>query len=239
MALAVIIGVALTAGTTSETGPGGAASTKAPSPAPSPAPEVACGAERPEEADPQTYASPPPMTIDKKTDLSAVVTTSCGDIVIDLLEKESPKSVNNFVFLAEEGFYDGLTFHRIEQNSVIQGGSPDGTARGDAGYTIPDEFPKNPKGYVFGTVAMANEGPGSASSQFFIVVHDPDPKKGYEPAGYRPDYSIFGKVDPDDTTSTKTLEEIATLRTKLGDDPVTATTPVSNIYIESVEIEES
>lgn len=231
-----MIGVGLFAGGASDTGPGEVSDN--PSSAPSPPPEVACDGARPEPADPQTYPSAPPMTLDEGVDLSAIITTSCGAITLDLLEKESPQTVNNFVFLAEEGFYDGLTFHRIEQGSVIQGGDPDGDGRGGAGYTIPDEFPKDPKGYVFGTTAMANEGPGTASSQFFIVVHDPEPENGYEPAGYRPDYSIFGKIDPTDAASTETLEAIAKQQTKLGDDPVTATTPVSTVYIESVEIED-
>jgi cyclophilin family peptidyl-prolyl cis-trans isomerase len=263
VALAAVAGVGLFAGTSSPTGPGGAVESDAPAPEGSAPADVACDGERPPKADSQTYENPPPMSLQDGVDYRAVITTSCGAIELDLLEEESPQTVNNFVFLAEEGFYDGLTFHRVEQNSVIQGGDPEGTGRGGAGYTIPDELPKDPKGYLFGTIAMANEGPDTGSSQFFIVVHDPDPDpeeifeaceatddvcgerqraaekdaRVDEPAGYRPNYSIFGRIDPDDE-SAATLIEISSLQTKLGDDPVTATTPVSTVYIESVEIQE-
>ena len=227
--------------------------------------EVACGADRPPPADPPTYDAPPAFKLDKKVDYSALIKTSCGDVALDLLEDEAPRTVNNFVFLAREDFYDGLTFHRIEQNSIIHGGDPEGTGRGGPGYTIPDELPKSPDEYVFGTVGMANEGPGTAGSQFFVVVHDPDPDaqvvfeactaseqvcrerrreaekdaRQDEAAGYRPDYAIFGRVDPKDETSVTTLTEIATLETKIADDPVTATQPVSPVYIESVNILET
>ncbi len=260
VALAVITGLAfLGTGDDSEEGPG--ATTESPSPQP----EVACGGARPSPAEPATYDRPPPMELAPDVDYGALLTTSCGDIAFDLLEEDSPRTVNNFVFLAREGFYDGLTFHRVEQNSIIQGGDPEGTGRGGPGYAIPDEFPQNPDEYVFGTVAMANEGPGTAGSQFFIVVHDPDPDpeeifaactaseevclerkreaerdaREDEPAGYRPDYAIFGRVDPSDETSVTTLGEIAKLETKVGNDPATATQTVSTVYIESVEILES
>ena len=207
------------------------------SPSPQPTkPRVACDGERPPPADPRTYDQPPPMTLERGIDYQAVIATSCGLLTMDLLEDDAPQTVNNFVFLAEDGFYDGLTFHRVERNSIIQGGDPEGTGSGGPGYTIPDEFPSSPKRYVFGTVAMANEGPGTAGSQFFIVVHDDDPEEGYEPAGYRPDYAIFGKVDPKDEESVETLLDISKVETKIADDPVTATQPIAPIYIESVEI---
>ena len=228
-------------------------------------PHVACNGEQPPPADPPTYDRPPPMRLRRGADYRAIITTSCGRVEMDLLEDQAPQTVNNFVFLAEDGFYDGLTFHRVERNSVIQGGDPEGTGRGGPGYTIPDEFPNSPKQYVFGTVAMANEGPGTAGSQFFIVVHDPDPDpeevfelctaseevclerrreaakdaRVDEPAGYRPDYAIFGRVDPKDENSVTTLGEIATLETKIGNDPATATQPVADVYIESIEIFET
>lgn len=262
--LLVVVLVALVVGVAAASSdPGSKEGSGAPSPEPTPPPKVACNAERPEPAEPKTYERRPPMTLDRNTDYRAVITTSCGVIEMDLLEQESPQTVNNFVFLANDGFYDGLTFHRIEQNAVIQGGDPTETGRGGAGYTIPDEFPNSPDVYVYGTAAMANEGPGTASSQFFIVVHDPapDPQEVFEtctaadevcrerrraaikdarvdePAGYRPNYSIFAEVDLEDEQSARTLEKIAKQETKLADDPATATTPVSKVYIESVEIE--
>ena len=230
---------------------------------PTPPPTVACDGERPESVETKTYKRPPPMTLDRQADYRAIIATSCGTIDLDLLERESPQTVNNFVFLAREGFYEGLTFHRIEQNAVVQGGDPTETGRGGAGYTIPDEFPNDPDVYVYGTVGMANQGPRTASSQFFIIVHDPDPDpeeifeactasetvclerrraaekdaRVDEPAGYRPNYTVFGEVDLEDASSAETLEKIAKQETKLGDDPAIATSPVSEIYIESVEIE--
>ena len=179
------------------------------------------------------------MTLEKDVDYGATISTSCGDIEMDLLEKEAPITVNNFVFLAEEGFYDGLEFHRVEQNSIIQGGDPTKTGRGGPGYEIPDELPKSPKKYTFGTVGMANNGPGTGGRQFFIVVHDADPEDGYEPAGYRPHYSIFGRVDPNDAASVETLTTIALQETKTSNDPSIATQPVAPIYIESIEIIET
>ena len=205
-------------------------------PSPSAAPEPACDAEAPAPPATQDYSEAPPMTLDKDIDYGAVVSTSCGDIEMDLLEKDAPITVNNFVFLAEEGFYDGLKFHRVEQNSIIQGGDPEETGRGGPGYGIPDELPKNPKKYTFGAVAMANNGPGTGGSQFFVVVHDADPEDGYEPAGYRPYYSIFGLVDPSDVASAETITTIAMQETKTSDDPSIATQPVRPIYIESIEI---
>lgn len=184
------------------------------------------------------------MNLEDGVDYGAVITTSCGEITLDLLEETAPQNVNNFIFLAREGFYDGLTFHRVEQNSIVQGGSPDGTGLSGPGYTVPDELPPNPKKYTFGAVAMANAGPNTAGSQFFIVVHDNPNTKRPDPAGFRPWYSIFGEIDPDDEESVATLTEplgkgIATQETKIGDDPTIATQPKSTVYIESVEITES
>ena len=202
-----------------------------------PPPKIACEGERPPPADPQTYSQPPPMQLEDGVDYSAVITTSCGEVEVDLLEDKAPQNVNNFVFLAEEGFYNGLTFHRVEQNSIIQGGDPEGTGHGGPGYTIPDELPKDPTEYTFGRVAMANNGPNTAGSQFFIVVHDNPSTIKYDPAGYRPWYSIFGEVDPS-SPSGEVITTISQIRAKIGDDPAIATQPTSTIYIESVEIGE-
>lgn len=183
------------------------------------------------------------MALEQGVDYSAVIATTCGEITMDLLEDKAPQNVNNFIFLAREGFYDGLTFHRIEQNSVIQGGDPEGTGHGGPGYTVPDELPETPKVYKFGTVAMANEGPDTAGSQFFIVVHDDDPAGGYDPVGYRPSYTLFAAVDPNDEESVATLTDpntgISTQDTKVGDDPTIATQPISPVFIESIEILEN
>ncbi len=119
---------------------------------------AACGAEAPAPGDPQQYEAAEEV-LEDGVDYSAVLQTSCGTIELDLLEDEAPKTVNNFVFLANEGFYNGLTWHRIENGFVIQGGDPEGTGSGGPGYQFEDELPKGGSEYTFGTVAMANSGP--------------------------------------------------------------------------------
>jgi peptidylprolyl isomerase len=194
---------------------------------------AACDAEAPPEAEPQQYERPPEMELEAGVDYAAVITTSCGEIELDLLEKEAPVSVNNFIFLAREGFYDGLIWHRVVSNFVIQAGDPDGRngrPPDDAGYSIEDEFPSKAKEYVYGVVAMANTGqPNSGGSQFFIVVHEPQGK----PAGLQPLYSIFGKAEE---SSFETIDEIARQEVRGGDDPAQQDMPVVPVYIESIEI---
>ena len=194
--------------------------------------EAACDAERPERADPRRYEAPG-RVIRPGVDYHAIVTTSCGPIEIDLLEETAPENVNSFVFLSREGFYDGLTWHRIEAYSVIQAGDPNGRPLDPPdgpGYYVPDELPDRARDYVYGVVGMANEGrPDTGGSQFFIVVHE------NRPAGYQTVYSIFGVVEK---SSYDTLQEIATQDVKLGTDPIEAVEPRVPIYIESIEIVE-
>jgi cyclophilin family peptidyl-prolyl cis-trans isomerase len=194
---------------------------------------VACGAEAPPEAAPQQYDAAE-QVLEDGVDYRAVMETSCGTIEMDLLEDEAPVTVNNFVFLAQEGFYDGLTFHRVEPSFVIQGGDPDGTGGGGPGYEFEDELWAKPKDYVYGTVSMANGGPDTNGSQFFFIVHEPEDK----PAGLPPAYSMFGDVDEG---SYETLEAIKAVETlgPAAPDPSLASRPVSTIYIETVEIVEA
>ncbi len=223
-------------------------SDEAPPPAPAeteePLPPAACGADAPPEANPLTFDRPEEV-LRRGVDYGAVIETSCGAIEMDLLEESAPRTVNNFVFLAREGFFDGLRFNRVERNAVIQGGAPGPDGTGGPGYTIREEYPSSPAVYTFGTVAMANEGPGTTGSEFFIVVHDPpqvdpDPEeKGFEPAGFRPDYPVFGKVDLEDEESLQTLKRIYTQETQVGNDPAVATRPLVPVYIESIEITEA
>ena len=200
---------------------------------------AACGGEHPPRARAQRYEAPPAPGLAAGVDYAAVVHTSCGDIKLDLLENKAPVSVNNFVFLARQGFYDGLTWHRVERNSVIQAGDPNGqngTPPDGPGYTITDAVPEKAREYVYGVVGMANAGrPGTGGSQFFIVVHDfegaleGDP----EPAGYASLYTIFGKVDE---SSYGVLERIAKQQTKGGTDPVESVEPKAPVYITSIDI---
>jgi len=115
------------------------------------------------------YPAAPPHGIDANKKYSATLETSRGTIVVDLFAKEAPKTVNNFVFLARDGFYDGTVFHRVIDNFMIQGGDPTGTGRGGPGYKFEDEFKGNPHKHKVGTLSMANAGPGSNGSQFFIT----------------------------------------------------------------------
>jgi cyclophilin family peptidyl-prolyl cis-trans isomerase len=205
-------------------------------------PTVACNGKAPPRASPKQYDSPPPMQIDPDAPYTAVMATSCGSLEMELLPRGAPENVNNFVFLAEQGFYDGLLFHRVEQDSVIQAGDPDGINGREPdgpGYTVDDEPPDSGRVYVFGTVAMANAGPDTAGSQFFIVVHDfRDALAGRrpEPAGFRPEYSVIGKVK---RSSWDVLQRIASRPTKESADPDQAAMSVQPVYIESIEVRRS
>ena len=115
------------------------------------------------------YAAPPAMTIDKNKKYSAKFDTSKGAIVCDLFATDAPKTVNNFVFLAREGFYDGTVFHRVIADFMVQGGDPTGTGRGGPGYRFEDETRGNPNKHKAGSLSMANAGPDTNGSQFFIT----------------------------------------------------------------------
>jgi peptidyl-prolyl cis-trans isomerase B (cyclophilin B) len=109
------------------------------------------------------------MTIDANKKYTATFKTSRGDVVCELFAKEAPKTVNNFVFLARDKFYDGTIFHRVIADFMVQGGDPTGTGRGDPGYKFEDEFKGNPHKHQVGSLSMANAGPHTNGSQFFIT----------------------------------------------------------------------
>jgi len=133
----------------------------------------------------RTYASAPAMTIDAAKTYTATMVTAKGTIELSLDAKAAPKTVNNFVFLARDHYYDGLTFHRVEPGFVIQGGDPEGTGKGGPGYTIPDEASGLP--HVDGALAMAkSSAPNSAGSQFYITLA---PQPGLDEG-----YTVFGAV---------------------------------------------
>ncbi len=133
----------------------------------------------------KTYSAKPPLTIDTNKKYFATIKMDIGDIKIELFAKDAPESVNSFVFLARDGYYDGLTFHRVIAGFVAQGGDPDGTGRGGPGYTIPDEVNKNK--FLDGSVGMAKtSAPNSAGSQFFI---DYAPQPNLDGG-----YTVFGQV---------------------------------------------
>jgi peptidyl-prolyl cis-trans isomerase B (cyclophilin B) len=126
------------------------------------------------------------MVIDPAKTYAATVKTNRGDIEVDLFAAEAPKTVNNFVFLARDGFYDGLTFHRVIRDFVAQGGCPLGTGMGGPGYKFEDETRGNPHRHEAGSLSMANAGPNTNGSQFFIC-HKPQPHLDGK-------HTVFGKV---------------------------------------------
>lgn len=154
---------------------------------------------------PRSYASPPPLTIDPSRAYQATIETSAGTLVVDLFPAEAPRTVNNFVFLAHDGFYDGVIFHRVISGFMIQGGDPTGTGTGGPGYRFADE-PVSRR-YLRGTLAMANAGPDTNGSQFFIMHAD---------YGLPPNYTIFGKL----TSGEEVVDAIATAPTERQDRPL-------------------
>jgi peptidyl-prolyl cis-trans isomerase B (cyclophilin B) len=114
----------------------------------------------------KTYSAPPPITIDTSKQYVVTMKTERGNLVLELFAADAPKTVNNFVFLAREGFYDNTIFHRVIAGFVVQGGDPTGTGSGDPGYKFADEF-SNRK-HLTGTLSMANSGANTNGSQFFI-----------------------------------------------------------------------
>ncbi|MEX1022396.1 MAG: peptidylprolyl isomerase [Dehalococcoidia bacterium] len=131
------------------------------------------------------YEGPPEMAIDTSKSYTAVIETPNGEIRARLLTDVAPNTVNNFVFLAREGFYDGTTFHRVIPGFVAQGGDPTGTGRGGPGYRFPDELSDTP--YVEGILGMANAGPNTNGSQFYIMLGDAPHLTGR--------YTAFGQVE--------------------------------------------
>lgn len=161
------------------------------------------------------YSAKPEMTIDVNKKYFATIKMDIGDIKIELYPQDAPETVNSFVFLARDGFYDGVTFHRVIPGFVAQGGDPDGTGRGGPGYTIPDEV--NSRKFLDGTVGMAKtSAPNSGGSQFYIC-YAPQPNLD---GGY----TVFGQI----VEGRDVLDEI------MPRDPSSATTP--GTVINTIEI---
>jgi peptidyl-prolyl cis-trans isomerase B (cyclophilin B) len=132
------------------------------------------------------WSSPPEMQIDAQKGYVVTMETNKGTIEITLYPEHAPQTVNNFVFLVREGFYDGVSFHRVIGNFMIQGGDPTGTGRGGPGYRFADELRGNPLKHETGVLSMANAGPNTNGSQFFIT-HSPQPHLNGR-------HTVFGKV---------------------------------------------
>ena len=135
---------------------------------------------------PKQWNTPPAMVIDTKKKYSATISTDKGDMVLELFADKTPKTVNNFVFLVREGFYDGTIFHRVISDFMAQGGDPTGTGRGGPGYRFADEFHPSLRHDKPGILSMANAGPNTNGSQFFIT-HVPTPHLNNR-------HSVFGQI---------------------------------------------
>lgn len=166
------------------------------------------------------YKAAPEMAIDTEKSYTATIQTSKGNVVLDLFPKEAPLSVNNFVFLAREGFYNDVKFHRIIKGFMIQGGDPTGTGAGGPGYQFNDE--EVTREYVRGTLAMANAGPNTNGSQFFIMHAD---------MGLPKSYNIFGLVK-DGLEAIDAIADVPTVGPEKS-------TPTEDVLITGVEITES
>lgn len=164
----------------------------------------------------KSYTTPPQMQLEQK-DYKAVFKTSMGDITVDLFEKDSPNTVNNFVFLAKDGFYNDTIFHRVIQDFMIQGGDPLGNGTGGPGYSFDDEF--NSVKLVKGSLAMANAGPNTNGSQFFIVTAESTPWLDGK-------HTNFGEV----VAGQDVVDAISTVQRNAMDKPLT------DIKLLSVEI---
>jgi cyclophilin family peptidyl-prolyl cis-trans isomerase len=165
------------------------------------------------------YSAPPAMVIDPKKHYTAKFKTDQGDFTVELFADKAPKTVNNFVFLAREGFYNGVTFHRVIKGFMAQGGDPTGTGTGGPGYKFGDEFHPALRHNAPGILSMANAGPGTNGSQFFIT-HGPTPHLDNR-------HSVFGKV-------TDGMDVVLAIPER---DPGRARTP--GTAIQSIEITES
>ena len=168
----------------------------------------------------QRFDGPPPMVVDPAKRYTAEMVTSKGTMTIALDPIAAPKTVNNFVFLARYHYFEGITFHRVIPGFVLQGGDPEGTGRGGPGYRFEDELPKTGR-YEIGSLAMANAGPDTNGSQFFVI-------SGPDGAALPPSYSLFGKV----VKGLEVIPAIEAIGSRSG-------TPSEKVTIESVTITEA
>ncbi len=200
---------------------GGATSTQVPSPTP-----IASGAPVKQIVDvrgmsiPQ-YSGVPPLTIDVTAQYTATIRTSLGTMVIELFAEQAPVTVNNFIFLANDGFYNGVIFHRVIPNFMIQSGDPTGTGTAGPGYRFQDEFVSELTFEQRGILAMANSGPGTNGSQFFVTTVPTPHLNGA--------HTIFGRI----TQGQDIADAISLTETGAGNKPVTP------VVIQGIDITKS
>lgn len=187
---------------------------------------TACDAAAPPPEVIKTYRAPGDPGLREGTTVTATLITSCGEVTIDLDRDAAPETVNSFVFLSKDGFYDGTVFHRVVDGFVAQGGDPNADGSGGPGYTLADELPPEEFVYDRGVVAMANRGRNTAGSQFFAVI-GPD-------AGLQNLFTVFGTV----TAGMETFDAMVAVERILGADGARSK-PLQTIYLERVVITEA
>ena len=186
--------------------------------------EPAAETSEPAEGGMKQYSSHPGTVIESGKSYSAVIKTNLGDMTFDLLANEAPLAVNSFVFLAREGYFDGVIFHRIIPGFMGQSGDPTGTGGGGPGYKFDIETPSGP--YIRGSLAMANAGPGTNGSQFFIVFDNLT-----EQGRLSPDYSLFGQMT-DGEAALEALESVPVTAKPSGE----RSQPLEEVRISTIEI---
>jgi peptidylprolyl isomerase len=223
----VVVGAGLALGG-GDSGPPAASASASASPY---AAEKGCSHKVPPGADEKkpTFPDPPPVTIDPKKTYTATIATSCGTFEVDLLADQATDAVNSFVFLARKGLYDGLTWHRLVQGFVIQGGDPKGDGTGGPGYEIPVTVTKGVSFDAAGIVAFAHASTGGNGSQFFVTLA---PAPNLDPPEGK--YTIFGKV----SKGQKVVDRIGALPTTPNAQGEQST-PVQPVYIDAITIHES
>ena len=204
-------------------------------PTPSASTASPCGSPTPPKDSTQTkptYDKAPPMTIDPSKTYTATFVTSCGTFEAQLLAKTAPQGVNSFVFLASKGFYDGLTFHRIVKDFVIQGGDPKGDGTGGPGYTTPVTVTKGSTFNVPGVLAFAHSSSGGNGSQFFVTLA---PQPSLNPSATAK-YTIFGNI----TKGMAIVSKIGSVPTVTGPSCPTgeSCSPTEPVFILKVTISE-
>ncbi len=188
---------------------------------------TACGADQPPAEQVLQFSEPEAQSdISADSQVTAMMETSCGTIGFRLDPSSAPETVNSFVFLAREGFFDGQVFHRIVENFQVQSGDPMADGNGGPGYRISDEFPDPDFVYSPGVVAMYNTGKGTTGSQFFIVI-------GEDASALNPQFNVLGEVISGD----ETLDRISQVETATRPGTREKSLPLETVYIESVTID--
>ena len=186
---------------------------------------VACGAEAPPAAQDLQFAAPEDQGLDPAVTVRATLRTSCGDIVLELDPAAAPETVNSFVFLARQGYFNGTVSHRVVPGFVIQAGDPTATGGGGPGYVVADEFPEQGFSYGRGVVAMANAGPGTTGSQMFLVL---------DQTGLNNGFTAFGTVVEGLEVMDRIASEVPLASLAPGGEP---SRPTEAIYINEVDVE--